>query len=122
MTSAEYLLASRSVSWIPVSFFLSVGIMGITENMYVHGITFGFQTLSEFDLPIPINAEIFSPIFQDLKLFDSLDCFFHIFYSKRFIIIIEYVFLLFFFVLVKLLSIVCMHQVWHLKQVKIILF
>ena len=96
MTSAEYLLASRSVSWIPVSFFLSVGIMGITENMYVYGITFGFQTLSEFDSPIPINAEIFSPIFQDLKLFDSLDCFFHIFYSKRFIIIIEYVFLLLF--------------------------
>ena len=41
MTSAEYLLASRSVSWIPicislvVSFFSSVGVMGITANMYV---------------------------------------------------------------------------------------
>ena len=73
MTSAEYLLASRSVSWIPicisvvVSFFSSVGVMGIVANMYIHGITFG---LSIFGLiiPIMINAEIFAPIFRELKL------------------------------------------------------
>ena len=73
MTSAEYLLASRSVSWIPicislvVSFFSSVGVMGITANMYVHGTTFGFGLLGLF-VPIMLSAEIFAPIFRELNL------------------------------------------------------
>ena len=73
MTSDEYLLASRSVSWIPicisivVSFFSSVGVMGVTSNMYVHGMTFGLG-LSSLFVPIMINSEIFAPIFRGLKL------------------------------------------------------
>ena len=73
MTSAEYLLASRSVSWIPicislvVSFFSSVGVMGTTANMYVHGITFGLGFLGLL-APIMLNAEIFAPIFRELNL------------------------------------------------------
>ena len=73
MTSAEYLLASRSVSWIPicislvVSFFSSVGIMGITANMFVHGITFGLGFLGLI-VPMTISAEIFAPLFRQLKL------------------------------------------------------
>ena len=73
MTSAEYLLASRSVSWIPicislvVSFFSSVGIMGITANIYMTGVTFALHVFS-FLVPIVLNAEVFAPIFRKLEL------------------------------------------------------
>ena len=73
MTSDEYLLASRNISWLPicislvVSFFSSVGVMGYTGNMYVHGITFGLGIFSLI-IPIMINAEMFAPIFRELKL------------------------------------------------------
>ena len=59
MTSAEYLLASKSVSWFPisvsliVSFFSSVGVMGITANMFVHGVTFGTRPVSYTHLTLP---------------------------------------------------------------------
>ena len=73
MTTDEYLLASRSISWIPicislvVSFFSSVGVMGVTANMYMHGITFGLGALFII-VPMAISAEIFAPIFRELKL------------------------------------------------------
>ena len=73
MTTDEYLLASRSVSWIPisisivVSFLSSVGVMGITANMFTNGITFGVRTLALI-IPVMINAEILAPIFRELKL------------------------------------------------------
>ena len=73
MTSEEYLLASRSVSWMPicisiiVSFLSSVGVMGITANMYSNGITFGLRTLALI-IPVMINAEMVAPIFRELKL------------------------------------------------------
>ena len=73
MTSAEYLLASKNVSWIPicislvVSFFSSVGIMGITANIYMTGVTFALHCLSFF-VPIVLNAEIFAPLFRRLEL------------------------------------------------------
>ena len=73
MTSAEYLLASKSLSWFPicislvVSFFSSVGVMGITANIYMTGITFGLHAFS-FLVPIILNAEIFTPIFRHQEL------------------------------------------------------
>ena len=73
MTSDEYLLASRSISWIPicvsmvVSLFSSVGVMGITANMYVHGVTFGLQGFSSI-VSLTLSAECFAPIFRRLKL------------------------------------------------------
>ena len=73
MTSDEYLLASRSISWIPicislvVSFVSSVGVMGITANMYVNDVTFGLRVLCLI-FPLTLSAECFAPIFRRLKL------------------------------------------------------
>lgn len=73
MTASEYLLANKSVSWFPifvsltVSFFSSVGVMGITANVYSTGVTFGLH-LFAFIMPIALNAEVFAPIFRRLQL------------------------------------------------------
>ena len=88
MNSAEYLLASKSLSWIPisisivVSFFSSVGVMGITANMYTHGITFGFRLLGLL-VPIIVNAEIIAPIFRELNLI-SVNEVSHFLFSNNF--------------------------------------
>ena len=84
MTSAEYLLASKSVSWFPisvsliVSFFSSVGVMGITANMFVHGVTFGTRLFGVI-VPVMVNAEILAPIFRELNLIsvNEVSHFFH---------------------------------------------
>lgn len=73
VTSVEYLIANKSVSWLPIfismvaSFFSAVGVMGLPAKMYTTGITFGFQVFS-FLFPISLCAEIFGPIFRKLEL------------------------------------------------------
>ena len=72
-STAEYLVANRSVSWFPifislvVSFFSPVGVMGTTALVYSTGVTFSLHAFA-FLIPISLNAYVFAPIFRRLKL------------------------------------------------------
>jgi len=88
MTSSEYLLANKSISWVPifvslvVSFFSSVGVMGLTANMYSTGVTFAVHAFA-FIIPITLNAEVFTPIFRRLQLVSVNEVNYCLFYHKN---------------------------------------
>jgi len=73
MSSAEYLVASRSLSWFPIfvsmvaSFMSAIGLMGIPAQVYSTGVTFLFILIAIF-VPISLSAEIFTPLFRRIKL------------------------------------------------------
>ena len=52
--------------------------MGITANMFVHGVTFGTRLFGVI-VPVMVNAEILAPIFRELNLIsvNEVSHFFH---------------------------------------------
>lgn len=72
-SSAEYLLASRTLPWFPIfvsmvaSFFSAVAVMGFPAQIYATGITFSLHAFC-FILPIVLCAEVLTPLFRNLSL------------------------------------------------------
>jgi len=72
-SSAEYLLASRSLPWFPIfvslvaSFFSAVAVMGFPAQVYSTGVTFSLHTVC-FLLPICLCAEVLTPMFRNLSV------------------------------------------------------
>ncbi|XP_025021347.1 sodium-dependent multivitamin transporter-like [Python bivittatus] len=79
-TVQEFLLANRSMTFLPVAFSLlatfqsAVAILGVPSEIYRFGTEYWFLGCSYF-LGLLIPAHVFIPIFYRLRLTSTYECF-----------------------------------------------